>query len=209
MKNVLYRKFYLRWKASGPARYFKRRRFDFTDRLLGGLLSQRERPARVLEVGCSFGADFLQLAAGNPALELYGLDPVEKEHFDSRFTFIKGYASKIDFPDGYFDAVVSYGVLEHIQPMEELCASAREIARVSKRYCLMVPAVSTLFEPHMASFGWQLRGRRRKKPHPALNYLSDDAWLKFGGFADARTTRFRYMPMITNLVIYRTGEAPS
>ena len=118
-----------------------------------------------------------------------------------------GDASDLDFPDDYFDVLLSIGVLEHVQPVENLCRMIAEIDRVGKSYYNVVPAINTLVEPHTSSILWQLLGRKRKTPHRSLDFYSDDAWLQFEGFHGAAWRWFFHIPpFITNLVIYKPGE---
>ena len=174
----------------------------------GNVFRRGIRPRRILEVGCANGKDFVTLVAGHDDLQIYGIDLVDKGLRQKNFTMIVGDAAQLDFPEDYFDVVLSFGVLEHVQPVEKLCRMIAEIDRVGKSYYNVVPAVSTLVEPHTSSILWQLRGRKRKTPHRSLNYYSDDAWLQFEGFRGASLKRFFHIPpFITNLVIYRPGQS--
>lgn len=137
-------------------------------------------------------------------LDIYGIDLVDKGLRQNNFTMLVGDASHLDFPTDYFDVVLSFGVLEHVQPVEKLCSMISEIARVGQSYYNVVPAVSTLVEPHTSSVLWQMRSRDRKVAHRSLNYFSDDAWLQFKGFEGATLKRFFHIPIfISNLLIYK------
>jgi ubiquinone/menaquinone biosynthesis C-methylase UbiE len=117
-------------------------------------------------------------------------------------------AEHLDFEDKYFDIVVSFGLFEHIQPIEKLCKAISEVERVAKSYVICVPSIATVFEPHVMSFYWQLRSPKKKAPHNALNYCSDDAWLQFNGFSGAKITRFWYIPLlIQDTFIYKLAAA--
>jgi len=171
------------------------------DHLLRGAISQADT---ILEVGCGFGRDFVKSMDSSPA-HIYGLDPFDSGLRQSNFTFVQGDVAEIPFEDGYFDVTLSLGVLEHIEPTEKLTVGIREIARVSKNYCMVVPCISTRFEPHFWEYRWQL-----KKPNDRqvnVNYLSDRAWTRFEGFTGASTVRFDYIPgLITTLMIYKAAD---
>jgi len=209
LNRRLFRRYIMKHKRSRYGTYLKRRRFDFADSLLGGKLTRTDAPLKVLEIGVDYGVDFMSMATENSALELYGMD-LSPRQGNLDYEHIQGDAEQLEFPDKYFDVIVSVGVLEHIQPIEKLSTAISEINRASKSYCNIVPAVSTLFEPHMASFGWQLRDRNKKSPHSqgSLNYFSDEAWMQFEGFSDANTQRFTYMPVpfVKQLFIYRNED---
>jgi len=140
----------------------------------------------------------------NSPHRFWGVDPIETGLAQENFTFIKANGIDLPFPDGYFDAVVSIGVLEHVEPIENLCKVITEIERVAKRYVVIVPAINTFLEPHTQAIWWQLRPVKRIEQ---LNYFSDMAWLKFSGFRAATITRFDYLPgLITNLAISGPGR---
>ncbi len=48
------------------------------------------------------------------------------------------------FRDNEFDVAVSIGVFEHIRPMSKLVKASMEIARVSRRFLVVVPSIATL-----------------------------------------------------------------
>lgn len=91
---------------------------------------------RVLEIGVGQGTDLVQFAQGGA--ECYGIDITDahlilaSRNFRLRGLTVdlrKADATTIPYPDGYFDAVYSFGVLHHIPDAE---AVIREIRRVLK-----------------------------------------------------------------------------
>jgi len=79
---------------------------------------------RVLDVGTGFGMLAMTLARKNPEVEIIGLDVskqmteagkalVERRGLSKRVSFEKADAKEMPFPDGFFDAVISYGSLHH------------------------------------------------------------------------------------------------
>lgn len=185
------------WWRTGFATRLKRRRIEIIGRHLG--IDFFDGPGlSIVDVGCGSGKDFIRPLAGAPH-RLTGVDLVDVELKQDNFRLIQSDAARIPAPDGHFDLAVSFGVLEHIEPMEHLCEVISEIRRVSKRFAVVVPCVSTRLEPHVLKFGWPLQPVRERID---INYLSDQAWLKFQGFSEAKTYRFDYVPgLITNLLI--------
>lgn len=190
------------WKKTNVARYFKQRRFNTLDAMTGHQLTNPTKPIRILDVGCAEGKDVLSFIPNHPNIECYGLDIKSYDMINKNVTFIQGDAAHMDYPDDYFDIVVSVGMLEHIQPIETMCEVIEEIHRVSKQFYIMVPAITTPYEPHTHQFLWPLR--RHRKHHPWLLFFDDQTWLKFNGFREAYVKRFWYIPgMICNLIIYK------
>ncbi len=196
----IYRKRYNHW--------FKKKRFDFINGLLGEILTEPNvHGKKIIEVGCHVGRDFLAFFDGVHDIELYGMD-VHPYQVPDYVQFIHGDAERIHFPDHYFDVTVSIGVLEHIEPISKLSQMINEIERVSKNFCVVMPCISTIFEPHANSFFWQFRAPGKMKNYPRLNYFSDEAWMAFDGFNDCRITRFSAMGgLIKNVCIYRNDYA--
>lgn len=185
--------------------WFKLKRLEFMNQLLNNTLSVENRKGKkILDVGSHVGRDFLNLIPENDDVELYGIDVHPYEIKNKSVNFILGDAEHIDFPDHFFDITVSIGVLEHIEPMSKLIKVIAEINRVSKSYCIIIPCISTVFEPHTNSLFWQLRDRNKKTPYPSLNYFSDEAWMQIDGFEDCECQRFHALCyFIQNLCIYK------
>lgn len=208
MGKSLIRRFVPLWQKHGSLR-FKRNRLKFIDGLLEGRLFDPTwlDGKRILEVGCANGVDFLQFFKDQSSVELTGVDITDYGLQQENVTFIQADAEELPFEDKHFDLCCTFGVLEHIQPIEKLCRVITEIERVSKSYLMLVPSVSTRLEPHMASFRWQLKPCGKKKGHGSLNYFSDDAWLKFEGFEGAKVARHQYIPLlVTNTIIYKAED---
>ncbi len=188
------------------AENLKRKRFDFVFNMLANNdLEIFGSKISLLDVGCNCGKDFLRFLFNNERFNLYGIDVYESKIEAKNLKFILMDAEKIDFPDNFFDITISIGTLEHIQPIEKLSKVISEINRVSKSYYIAVPCIATLIEPHTLSPLWQLRDHNKKSECHELNYFSDDVWLKFQGFKDARTLRHNYLSVLKqDLWIFKT-----
>ena len=205
MLNYLYNKFYRTWKHNW-AKSLKMRRLLYVNDILGGCLFDKSwlNGRKILDIGCSSGADFLQFFKDFNGLSLTGIDIRPQNIQQSNVTFLQTDAEATPFQDKSFDLAVSIGVLEHIEPIEKLSKVITEIDRISKAYVIIVPNISTFFEPHTVSFLWQLRAKNKKKKYDFLNYFSDETWLKFTGFSGAEITRFTYIPgLIKNTIIFK------
>jgi len=198
-RRKLFRRLYPAWTRLGVARRLKRKRVALMDSLLCGALS---RASSILDVGCANGQDFVSLVPDRRAF-ICGVDLQAYDIPKQNFTFVLADAERLPFPDRRFDVAVSIGAFEHIQPIEKLARAAREVRRVSKAFCVVVPSIGTLLEPHSAELFWHLREPGNKRARSNLNYFSDEAWLKFEAFDGCRSKRFWYIPgLVQGLAIY-------
>lgn len=127
---------------------------------------------RLLDVGCGDGTFTLRL--GDNFSEVYGIDVQDQylEKFSKavldrkNYSIVRMSASKMDFPDEFFDKVVTLETLEHV---DNLPATAAEIIRVTKyggEIVISVPNRLFPFENHGADFG-----RISLNRAPLLTYL--------------------------------------
>lgn len=110
-------------------------RFNMFNTFLSGL----NKEARILEVGCNTGQQ-LQAFQILGFKNLYGIElqqyAVEKgKNLTKGINIIQGSAFDIPFKDGYFDVVMTNGVLIHISP-KDISRALCEIVRCSKKYIL-------------------------------------------------------------------------
>ncbi len=193
------------WFNSSISKKFAYKRVQIIDKICNNKILKKNRsPIRVIEIGCGSGKDFINFLSNRNDVELIGIDRRDLKIKQDNFQMIIGDAENICFPDKYFDYAISIGVLEHIVPIEKLCSVIKEIERVSKSYVIIVPAITTLLEPHTGSFKWQLRDRNKKVIYRGnLNYFNDEVWLQFSGFKNAKTIRYQYIPLfMESLIIY-------
>jgi SAM-dependent methyltransferase len=205
IRKLLYTKYHPLWKRRISTGLKKRRLEFINSEILGGQLFNADwlNGKRILEIGCEQGYDFIRFFK-NYDVHIVGVD-LKAHHLDQENTeFIQLDAEFMPFEDKSFDLCVSFGVLEHIQPIEKLCRVISQINRLSKSYVMLVPSISTVFEPHALGFFWPLRPGSRKQEYSSLNYYSDEAWLQFEGFKEAKIMRFSYIPMLLqNTIIYK------
>lgn len=121
------------------------------------LVQLPEGRVRVLEVGCGKGKDVLSLLAGDARYQLWGVDILPRDPGIEGVHFVQADAEHLPFADGSFDLVITVGVLEHIEPVEKLCAVIAELDRVGRHQISVVPSISTPIEPHCGALCWPLR----------------------------------------------------
>lgn len=97
-----------------------------------------KKDEKILDVGCSMGA--LMVYCGLLGAEVYGID-ISPESIDKANQYLNKYglkgkavvgdARRMDFPDNYFDKVISSDFLEHLN-LEDNIQVLKEIKRVLK-----------------------------------------------------------------------------
>ena len=129
-----------------------------------GLLGPGARFRRLLEIG--YGSGLLMPTLAPLADELYGVD-IEEEPAGLRATLerlgvrpqklVRADIQELPFPDGHFDGVVAFSILEHLK-REELERAARELARVLEpggRLLIGCPAVHSFMNAAFAAIGFR------------------------------------------------------
>ncbi|WP_127718342.1 class I SAM-dependent methyltransferase [Halobacteriovorax sp. HLS] len=198
----IYQSVYPIWKTKF-AKPIKQRRMQYIIKHSNGVLDSNE-PKRILDMGCNNGMDFLIHFEHKKNFDLHGVDIEDYSYEGRNVTFHKTDGVTLPFEDNYFDLTVSIGVLEHVQPIENLCSVISEINRVSKNYVVVVPSIGTILEPHAVRLFWGIRSAQKKISHEYLNYFSDEAWMQFKGFMGAKSKRFWYIPcLIKNFIIWK------
>lgn len=116
------------------------------DRILGKLNISN---AKILNIGCGTGhnmevishyGDVYVIDNNDKALELLPKDTyIEKKVCD---------ACNLDYPDNFFDIVVSFDVFEHIQDDTKSVAEVRRVLKPDGKLVVTVPAFPFLFSAH-------------------------------------------------------------
>lgn len=95
-------------------------------------LLEREKFKNLLDVGCASGYMLAELAKRFPQVKYYGVDVYDKAVFYAQkrypnINFLVASAQKLPFRDDFFDQVICYETMEHV---EDPLATLKEIKRV-------------------------------------------------------------------------------
>lgn len=126
-------------------------------RLLG---LQAGRALRVLEVGTGAGVIAHYIAGrGEGAFQVDAVDVVDQRTVRDGYRFTQVSGTTLPFPDGYFDAVISNHVIEHVGDRDDQSAHLSELGRVLRTDgvgYLAVPSRWQVIEPHyrLAFLSW-------------------------------------------------------
>jgi 2-polyprenyl-3-methyl-5-hydroxy-6-metoxy-1,4-benzoquinol methylase len=166
-----------KYESSNPAiRYLTRRFLRSLDGLLDRVMADTPR-GRVLEVGCGEGliaTRLLQRWANVTALDLpdASLRAWWQEHPGPHY--VHGDASRLPFPDDFFDVVVAVEVMEHLTEPEQGLA---EMARVSSGHLMLSVPREPIFRTANMLGGRHLRDWGNTPGH--LNHWSTPSFVKF------------------------------
>lgn len=102
--------------------------FRFEAEFFRALLDEvRVKPRRLLVIGCGAGVEVAHLADATGA-HVTGIDlDVDPRWGRSGVTLVRGDAQRLPFPDGAFDAVYCYHVLEHVPDPRKAVGEARRV----------------------------------------------------------------------------------
>lgn len=118
---------------------------------------------RILDLGCWCGGKAVSYAKNWGVKEIYGVDINEyfilaanlfaNENGDKNvlYNFRLAYAENLPFDDNYFDGIVSYDVLEHVESLE---LTLREIKRVLKDKAYFFGVFSFILYSRGTSYGF-------------------------------------------------------
>ncbi len=132
----------------------------------------RPRPTdRVLEIGCGTGAmlhHIRSLGADAVGIDIRGeaIEQARRQYGDMPMMEMTG--DRLEFPDGSFDVVVSFDVLEHIPDTDRHLREVRRVLAPAGVYALQTPNLLT-------NVPWEIATRRSltrwKDEHSALHTL--------------------------------------
>ena len=165
MINHIRRRLYPVWKNEWAKKQKRKRLLRLAERTECDWLLDPNAGSgtkQILEAAVGNGIDFVQFLKDRNDLQITGVDLDDHKIVQDNYSFIQCDAAAMPFPDDRLDLIVSFGVLEHIQPVEKLCGVVREINRVSKRFGITVPSVGAILGPHTTKLLWQLRGHGKK-----------------------------------------------
>ena len=101
---------------------------------------------RVLDAGCGSGYGTAHLASLDPTLQVVGIDHNEealayaRAHYAGpNLRFARGDCMALEFPDGEFDLVVAFEVLEHLSEPTKFLEQVRRVLRPSGHLLVSTP----------------------------------------------------------------------
>lgn len=133
--------------------YYVKKRVDFLKRF-------SRKDSKILDVGCGTGNVLLELS--NFAKESYGVDDSEnmikksKQKLNkNRVKFFVGSATKIRFPNNFFDLTYSIAAFHHIKTPQKVRDSIKEMLRVTKHGGYVV-----IIDHNSRNFYWKFLMKR-------------------------------------------------
>jgi cyclopropane fatty-acyl-phospholipid synthase-like methyltransferase len=175
---------------------------------------------KILNIGSGKGYTF---EAFNTENSIVGMDIFPKSENtinQKNFEYIERTDDMLPFEDNSFDAVISIGVLEHIQPETSFLKTCEEIQRVGKKYLIVVPNITTIIEPHYGFPFFHLLSKKKQEAlqkkynlkyieenqkesdYEEIRYLKKKEWKKLFPSAKIKT-HMHIGPLVTNLFIWK------
>jgi ubiquinone/menaquinone biosynthesis C-methylase UbiE len=175
---------------------------------------------KILNLGSGKGYTFEEFNKVNPIVGMDIFPKEENQIKQKNFTYLQRTSDVLPFEDKEFDVLVSIGVLEHIQPEESFRKTCEEIQRVSKKFLLVVPSLTTILEPHYAFPLFQhlpiksqkflqskfnlkyIEEGQKESEYEYIRYLKASEYKKL--FPKAKVqTHMHIGPLVTNLFIWQ------
>ena len=107
----------------------------------------KDRPIRILDIGCGVGGQLDNLKAFFADAETWGVDFGEEAVKRVKERGHKGYLGRfedLDFPENYFDIIVSYHVIEHVSEPDVFIAKALRLLNDNGVLTLATPNIDSL-----------------------------------------------------------------
>lgn len=128
---------------SGDSWYFRARKRVLSD------FVKKHLPvgSRALDVGCGDG----WLAEASPGYEWHGVEPepvLREKALTKGMLAVPGEAEKLPFPDGHFDAVCLFDVLEHLPDESAALKETRRVLKSGGLLFVSVPLHPELWSEH-------------------------------------------------------------
>ena len=190
--------------------------FAMQKEIVLGMLPRRR--ARVLDIGCGpaimeetlldYGAEVWGIDA-SAQMVAYGQARLKSHPRSSRFQLAVGDTQQLEFADGYFDSVLSMGVLEYVQPYDRALSEIHRVLRPGGVAVLTLPSRVALY--HLAREAAEsMRGVAKillgRAPSPSRRFVTNrcvpwrlDRQLEHMGF---RKVEGRYC----NFILYPLHE---
>ena len=194
-------------------------------RLLMRLLSNIDRPLRILDIGGTPQFwETSRLLDRDPGLEITVVNIVPQETQHPQIRCLQADARALhSIQDQQFQIVFSNSVIEHLGELMDMGRMADEIRRVGRRYFVQTPNRHFLIEPHFHfpcfqllpvrmrvwlvrrfSLGWFSRAQNSAEAEAivrSIRLLSRRELQKL--FPDARLVREKFLGFTKSFIVYR------
>jgi ubiquinone/menaquinone biosynthesis C-methylase UbiE len=113
-----------------------------------------ERPLRILNAGAGTGDD-ISVIRGFGEIYVVDMMPEALEMVPAELVAEKkmGDITALDYPDGFFDAVVAFDLLEHVEDDAKAVAEIHRVLKPGGRFVFTVPAFNFMMSAHDRRLG--------------------------------------------------------
>ena len=110
---------------------------------------------RILEIGCGDGTLTEQIARDYRPEKIIGIDPMleiwwgKRPEANENWELKKGDVTALEFPDNYFDAVITVATFEHIIDMKKALSEIKRVLKpLGKLYSIFAPIWTSVIGHH-------------------------------------------------------------
>ncbi len=131
------------------------------------------RPLHLLDIGCGLGSFLQRTAARFPEWTLHGTDIDPEAVIATRASLahaevVQASADEMPFPDGSFDVITAWDVLEHVLDREAVAAAVSAMLKPGGLFAFVVPVYDGITGPVI---------RRLDKDPTHVHKVSRERWL--------------------------------
>lgn len=111
------------------------------------LITRHKKSGRLLDLGCANGSFLEWMKQTSGAWELYGIEPAKsaaQKAANAGFNVFEGVLEDAHYPDGYFDVITAWDVLEHLADPQKALWELYRTLKVDGLLVLRFPDADSL-----------------------------------------------------------------
>jgi len=177
-------------------------------RLRQALRSLEKNPngGKVLEIGCGAGQFIRGIKKIKPRLECYGCD-ISQSAIDSakkiggEIIYSLSESSRLPYKDGFFDAVLVFDVLEHVDDVNGILSEIKRVLKIGGVFYCFVPCEGDFFSLWNLLRKLGIKKDLTKKYAGHINYFSRKNLLSLFHSFGFKESKIRYSEHVLGQIV--------